>query len=743
MSEIFGAAYSCHRDTRYSDGMSSGYETGIKPGAMTLTQQLPVQRKVSPDVGDVGKNHPTGIKPGAVTLTQQLPVQRKAGPEAGAAPTPMKNHGVIRAYGGDVKAKGSARSADDKPTPQMAAETGTSGSGGPLPHLDRIQRLFGKHDVSSVRAYTDGNAAAGAKAMGAEAFAVGDQVGFGTTPSLHTAAHEAAHVVQQRAGVALKDGVGQVGDSYERHADAVADKVVRGESAESLLDQMAGTGGGRGGKAVQRLASTEATEEGADEAPLTAESPEATIAAAIDTGHDPDRSSGPIDAHGAEATHGDAAESTQPPAGAALVQKKAVASGETPQAQNPHRAIQRKATTTAAAGKPDARSIVKQYVVEKDAARVVPDVGSDVYKASQDLSRATCGSDGDPPGMVDIGSGRKLHQDVKVPLANMLAAAAATGKKDAVKIKDALRSLPQQWDIWKRLGLYGLNGGNAAIPGTSNHGTGRAVDLSGDLSWVAQHAGEHGFVNFSGEDWHFDHLSSAGVRGRKFKEGASRKRSGQATSDITKEEAEKLQASYDAAIKSWDEGKTPGSTGTPVASTGGTTAAPTTPTATTTATTPTATTTATTPTATTATATPATPPATATATTPTATATPATTAAAATVDPLNARLTQLVGTSVTDNGGFTFVLEGDLSFKVTGAPPAHTKVIGKLIKREDPKLAKSWQALSAKLQQEHPAPASASASTAPQPAASGGPLDSIFGALTKVVNAAIETIGRR
>jgi hypothetical protein len=71
--------------------------------------------------------------------------------------------------------------------------------------------------------------------MGAEAFAAGDHVAFAGSPSLHTAAHEAAHVVQQRGGVQLKGGVGESGDVYEKQADAVADAVVAGKSAEGLL----------------------------------------------------------------------------------------------------------------------------------------------------------------------------------------------------------------------------------------------------------------------------------------------------------------------------------------------------------------------------------------------------------------------------------------------------------------------------------------------------------------------------
>jgi hypothetical protein len=76
--------------------------------------------------------------------------------------------------------------------------------------------------------------------MGAHGFAIGNHVAFNGAPSLHTAAHEAAHVVQQRSGLQLSGGVGRVGDTYETHADAVAALVVGGQSAEGLLDTMAG-----------------------------------------------------------------------------------------------------------------------------------------------------------------------------------------------------------------------------------------------------------------------------------------------------------------------------------------------------------------------------------------------------------------------------------------------------------------------------------------------------------------------
>ncbi|HCH62445.1 MAG TPA: hypothetical protein DFR83_06550 [Deltaproteobacteria bacterium] len=131
------------------------------------------------------------------------------------------------------------------------AEAGTSGAGGPLPHLGTIQAAFGRHDVSSIRAHTDTAARDSATAMGATAYATGHNIAFAGSPELHTAAHEAAHVVQQRRGVSLKGGVGQAGDAYERHADEVADAVVAGKSAEALLDRSAQSAGAGASDSVQ------------------------------------------------------------------------------------------------------------------------------------------------------------------------------------------------------------------------------------------------------------------------------------------------------------------------------------------------------------------------------------------------------------------------------------------------------------------------------------------------------------
>jgi hypothetical protein len=123
----------------------------------------------------------------------------------------------------------------------QAAAKGIQGSGSRLPHGDKIQRSFGGFDLSNVQTHAGAHANAAAAAMGADAYATGNHVVLGQGgQDLHTVAHEAAHVVQQRHGVSLSGAVGTAGDPYEQHADAVADRVVQGKSAEGLLGQMAG-----------------------------------------------------------------------------------------------------------------------------------------------------------------------------------------------------------------------------------------------------------------------------------------------------------------------------------------------------------------------------------------------------------------------------------------------------------------------------------------------------------------------
>jgi hypothetical protein len=197
---------------------------------------------------------------------------------------PAIDGGLGEAFAGLVVQRKASGADDDGATPAVAAE-GVASAGSSLPFLDTIQAAFGEHDLGAVRAHTDDDAADASEAMGATAYATGDHVAFAETPDLHTTAHEAAHVVQQRGGVQLKGGVGAAGDIYEHEADAVADRVVAGESAAPLLSAYP-LRTGAATIAVQR-----------QEAPSApgAASPAADPAAAIDTPVPGDNRAGFID----------------------------------------------------------------------------------------------------------------------------------------------------------------------------------------------------------------------------------------------------------------------------------------------------------------------------------------------------------------------------------------------------------------------------------------------------------------
>jgi len=199
----------------------------------------------------------TGAAPGKRTSTEMLPpasapVQRK---EFASTPAPVMPSGprpTIQDLFGRAQRK-AANAEPDTAAVHASAQRGIATSASPLPHGETIQRAFGRHDISGIQAHTGADAAASAGAMGAKAYASGEHVVLGEGADLHTVAHEAAHVVQQRAGVSLAGSVGQRGDGYERAANAAADAVVRGESAHALLGGGASSGGASSGDApVQR-----------------------------------------------------------------------------------------------------------------------------------------------------------------------------------------------------------------------------------------------------------------------------------------------------------------------------------------------------------------------------------------------------------------------------------------------------------------------------------------------------------
>jgi hypothetical protein len=142
------------------------------------------------DGGDDGdEQYPTGVKPGAVSLTSRLPATR--------------------------------------------------GGGGGVPHQEQMEAAFGQ-DFSFVQAYTGQRDAM--DSIGASAATRGNTVAFADeAPIPWLVAHELTHVVQQeKAGggdVAAKATVAPVESAAEREADAVADRVARGEPAGEITAQ--------------------------------------------------------------------------------------------------------------------------------------------------------------------------------------------------------------------------------------------------------------------------------------------------------------------------------------------------------------------------------------------------------------------------------------------------------------------------------------------------------------------------
>ena len=120
---------------------------------------------------------------------------------------------------------------------------GLQGPGQPLTHLAALQRAFGHHDIRGMREHTDSAAASALDMLGAEGYTSGGRMALSGSPDLYVQAHEAAHGVQQAAlgdRMLLPDGIGVAGDQYEQQADGVADAVVRGQSAQPILDEMVG-----------------------------------------------------------------------------------------------------------------------------------------------------------------------------------------------------------------------------------------------------------------------------------------------------------------------------------------------------------------------------------------------------------------------------------------------------------------------------------------------------------------------
>lgn len=104
-------------------------------------------------------------------------------------------------------------------------------------------------------------------------------------------------------------------------------------------------------------------------------------------------------------------------------------------------------------------------------------------------------------------AGHQLFAPAAAAWDQLVDAARAEGIE--MRITDSYRSYEQQVDLAERKGLY-KNGGLAAVPGTSNHGWGLAVDANVNdpraLEWMRANAPRFGFVEaVPREPWHWEY----------------------------------------------------------------------------------------------------------------------------------------------------------------------------------------------------------------------------------------------
>ena len=213
------------RDGTSSEGSSS---TGGKPGGVTRTQGLAVQRKARGDAG-AGAVPPEGGAGGVAALEGDGATPPRAEPFAWWLDDAA---GVVqRRDSGEA-----ARDAEGTISATLAAADTSGGHAVP----EHLQERFGAAgaDVSSVRLHTSETSARAAESVSARAYTVGQDVHFGageyapgTADGDRLIAHELAHTLQQADGGGSPQfwlEISQPHDPAEAEADRVADAVLQG-----------------------------------------------------------------------------------------------------------------------------------------------------------------------------------------------------------------------------------------------------------------------------------------------------------------------------------------------------------------------------------------------------------------------------------------------------------------------------------------------------------------------------------
>lgn len=161
-------------------------------------------------------------------------------------------------------------------------------------------------------------------------------------------------------------------------------------------------------------------------------------------------------------------------------------------------------------GRTETASTVGDYVSGTCSTSVVLGLSTQIADEVNCTSPGTLASFTEGGGISFTGSAvlPYLAADAK---ADLLAAAAAHG--GGMQVNSAYRTVAQQYLLyrWYQAGNCGITA--AATPGTSNHETGRAVDLQNYSEYVGD-MGANGWAHdVPGDPVHFDHNASPDLRG--------------------------------------------------------------------------------------------------------------------------------------------------------------------------------------------------------------------------------------
>ena len=108
----------------------------------------------------------------------------------------------------------------------------------------------------------------------------------------------------------------------------------------------------------------------------------------------------------------------------------------------------------------------------------------------------------------------KLSLSVLDPLQDLLGAASADNQNlncDDTKSGGITRTYRNLVGQWKAFHKNNHHTNLAAAPGSSNHGTGKAIDFQNGISWLTTNAGKYGWLNYYAENWHYDHVSTPNI----------------------------------------------------------------------------------------------------------------------------------------------------------------------------------------------------------------------------------------